>query len=386
MPVTDKHKVVIIGPAYPYRGGQTIVEANVYNSLTQAGYDCHTISFSLLYPKMFFPGTTQFDQSANIQYPHTERTYRIINSINPFSWITAYRKIKQLKAHTVIFIWWMPFFGPCYSTICWLLKRFSRTKTLFLIENFISHEKRWFDLFMTRCTLKFSDGFITHSKHIKDEASSFFPNKKIEYTTLPAFDFFDLQRYSQSESRDLLGINQKKVVLFFGLIRKYKGLDQLIRAFKILTQEDDDIMLLAVGECYEDISFYEKIIEENGLKTKIKLVNKFIANEDVEPYFKAADLVCLPYYHGTQSGILMMAYGFRKPVIVTNVGGVAELVSNDKTGQVIEDNEPKKIAAAIQKVMEQRSSVDYDKNISSLAETLGYKGFADLFKDLIRGN
>lgn len=375
--------IVTIGPAYPYRGGQTIVEASIYNNLTQAGYDSHTVSFSLLYPKIFFPGTSQFDKSQNIHHPHQDKTYRLINSINPISWYRAYKKIKELQPVAVIFVWWMPFFGPCYTSIAWMLKTFTNTKRIFLIENFISHERRWFDLFFTKITLGLANGFITHSKHIQERVRDTFPLKKVEYTSLPAFDFYDLKRYNQAQSRELIGIQAKKVILFFGLIRKYKGLDQLIKTMPLLLKQDPGYHLLIVGECYEDIKTYEALIEENELQEHTTLVNKFIANEDVEPYFKAADLVCLPYYHGTQSGILMMAYGFKKPVIVTNVGGVAELVSNGRTGQIIENNEPSTIQDAIALSFKQMQETDFAANISSLNDTLGYKNFDQLFSDLI---
>lgn len=377
----EKKKVVIVGPAYPYRGGQATVEASIFKLLTEAGLDCNTVTFKSLYPNFLFPGKTQYDESANPFYPHTEKISRVINSINPISWYRAYKKIKSLNAEMAIFVWWMPFFGPCYGTIVRLLQRFTKTKIVFVVENFVSHERRWFDKFFTQWTLKRADRFISFSQHINKMVTTHFPEKKITTTTLPPFNHFDLGNYSKETAREKLGISHKKVILYFGLIRKYKGLDQLIHAMKILEKEDPEIMLLAVGECYEDITIYEKLIEENELQDRIQLLNQFIPNEEVEPYFKAADVVCLPYYSGTQSGILMMAYGFGKPVVITDVGGIAELV-NEKTGLVIENNEPKKIAEATQAVIN-NTSENYSKNIENIAEALGYKSFENIIESFM---
>ena len=377
----SQKKVVIVGPAYPYRGGQATVEASISKLLTESGLEVNTVTFTSLYPNFLFPGKTQYDESENPFYPHTERIHRVINSINPFSWYKAYKKIKSFSPDMVIFVWWMPFFGPCYGSIVRLLKWFTKSQIVFVVENFISHERRWFDKFFTQWTLKKADRFISFSQHINKLVTQHFPSKKITTTTLPPFNHFDLGNYDKESARNKLGIQHKNVILYFGLIRKYKGLDQLIRAMKIMESESPDTMLLAVGECYEDITFYEKLIAENKLQERIQLVNKFIPNEEVEPYFKAADVVCLPYYSGTQSGILMMAYGFGQPVVITNVGGIAELV-NDKTGKVLADNEPRKIVDGCLKVINNQTE-DYPNNIANIAQTLGYKSFENIIESFM---
>ena len=280
-----------------------------------------------------------------------------------------------------IFVWWMPFFGPCYGTIVRLLQRFTKTQVVFVVENFVSHERRWFDKFFTQWTLKKADRFISFSQHINKLVTEHFPTKKITTTTLPPFNHFDLTNYDKESARKKLGITHKNVILYFGLITKYKGLDQLIRAMKIMATQNPDCMLLAVGECYEDITVYQKLIVEHNLQDRIQLIDKFIPNEEVEPYFKAADVVCLPYYSGTQSGILMMAYGFGQPVVITNLGGIAELV-NEKTGIVIADNEPQKIVDATLSVMN-NTTENYAKNIENIAEALGYKNFDEIIESFM---
>ncbi len=370
-------RIVIVGPAYPYRGGQALVEAHLFDTLSKADYECYTVSFTLLYPKIFFPGTSQYDESDIHFYEHDNKIFRIINSINPFTWWKAYKKIKALKADAVVFVWWMPFFGPAYSTIAFLLKYFLKIKIVFLVENYISHENRWLDKLSSKITLDFADYFICQSTFVKQNIRKNHKHTPIFQTTLSVFDCYDLKQYNKATAKAKLGIKTEKVILFFGLIRAYKGLDQLLYAFPSLKSLYPDSSLLVVGECYEDISKYKKIIAKENIENSVILVNKFIPNEVVEPYFKAADVVCLPYYSATQSGILMMAYGFRVPVVTTNVGGLSELVEQGKTGLILDNNEPKKIVDGISRIFE--SDENFEKNIEQLSESLGYKTLKTIF-------
>jgi len=374
-------QVVIVGPAYPYRGGQALDEAHIYNTLTQAGYHVETVSFKLLYPSILFPGTTQYDKSSEPFFPHTEKIHRLLNSVNPLSWYKGYQKIKALNADLVLFIWWMPFFGPCFGSIAKWLRKNTKSKVVFLVENFVSHERRWFDLLFTKWTLKKAHAFMTLSGHIKERVQEHFPSKKIEATTLPIYDFYDFGKLSKAQSLKKLKLDGKKVILFFGLIRKYKGLDQLIRTMPLLLLEEPNIHLLAVGECYDQLDAYTSIVEELNLKEHVSIVDKFVPNEQVELYFKPAELVCLPYYHGTQSGILMMAYGFKKPVVVTDVGGIGELVAEQKTGIIVPNNEPEVLAKGIMNIL--NSQEKFSEHIEQLASTLGHKDFATIISELI---
>lgn len=381
-----KEKIVIVSPAYPYRGGQALVEAHLYDKLSSLGYDCHTISFKLLYPKIFFPGATQFDKSSQTFYSHESKIFRIINSINPFSWFKAAKKIKSINPKLVIFVWWMPFFGPAYSTIAFLAKRYTKAKISFLVENYISHENRWFDKALSKFTLKFADSYICQSNYVLEQLQSHYKNRLILKTTLSVYDCYNNNTYDKVSAKKKLGIKTDKVILFFGLIRKYKGLDKLIKSFKLIQEQYPDISLLVVGECYEDISYYKNMITEEGINKSVLLIDKFIDNEAIEPYFKASDLVCLPYNSATQSGILMMAYGFNIPAVVNNVGGLPELVVEGKTGHVIDNNSPANIAKGIIENLNNAERTDYAENIKHLNKSLGYGNFEDLVKQLINGN
>lgn len=378
-----KKKIIAISPAYPYRGGQALVEAYLYKTLSESGYDFQTVSYKLLYPSVFFPGTTQFDTSKTVPFEHSEKIFRILNSINPFTWWRAYRHIKKQKPSAVIIVWWMPFFGPCLGFLARKIKKSLKdTKVIFLVENYVSHENRPFDRFFTRHTLKRADVLICESSFIKEQIVTDFPEKQIFQTTLSVYSCYNSNRYTKASAREKLNITDKNVVLFFGLIRPYKGLDKLIETFPEILKTQPDTTLLIVGECYEDIDKYHKLIEQYDLKKNTLLIDKFIPNEEVELFFKASDLIVMPYYSGTQSGILMVAYAFGIPVVVTNVGGIAELV-NEKTGTVVKDNSVSNLAPAILNVMQNPSQIPYEENIRNITQSLGYANMNEIMTRII---
>ena len=373
-------RIVLVGPAYPYRGGQSLVEAHLWHTLTEAGYDVHTVTFTTLYPKIFFPGTTQYDDSKVIFYDHRDRIERIISSVNPLTWIKAARHIAALQPDLVFFVWWMPFFGPCYTTIAKLLRRNTEAKITFLVENYISHENRWFDKYWSKVTLDLADAFICQSSFVKRQIEQVH-HQPVYQTTLSVYDCYDLKRYSRKTAKEFLNLPAASpVCLFFGLIRPYKGLDKLIYAFPEILREIPDAQLLIVGEVYEDDSKYTKLIEQCEISEQTTFINEFVPNEEIERYFKAADVLCLPYNSASQSGILMMAYGFQKPVIVTDVGGLKELIVEGKTGSVIPNNNTQNIANSVVDVL--RSQTDYATHIKELANTLGYRSLGEIVQQI----
>jgi len=379
-----KGKITIIGPAYPYRGGQSLVEAHLFETLNRLGYDCNTISFTLLYPKIFFPGTTQFDESGTTFFKHESKITRLINSINPVSWFRTIIHLRKMKPDVIIFVWWMPFFGPAYWTIGTFIKRLIKTRTVFLIENYISHENMWFDKLASKITLNMADYYICQSKYTARQIEANHPNKRIFQTTLSVFDCYNLNKFTRVSAREHLGIKTNNVILFFGLIRAYKGLDKLIKAFKLLREEMPDTTLLIVGECYDDEHIYRKLIADEKLEEHTIMINRFIPNEEVEVFFKAADMTCLPYNSATQSGILMMAYGFRIPSVVTDVGGLAELIKEGETGLVVKNNDPDVLKTGIKKILLNEEDVDFKKNIGELSNKLGYIDLSSIFNQIIK--
>lgn len=377
-------KITLIGPAHPYRGGQALVEAYLHKTISEIGYDTNTISYKLLYPSILFPGKTQYDNSKLIPFEHNNKIKRIINSINPISWYKTFKEIKKEKSDLIIIVWWMPFFGPALGTIAYLIKKkLKKTKVCFLVENYTSHEGWWFDRFFCKQTLKYADSFICESNYINKQIKVDFPNTPIYETTLSIYDCYNLNKFSKESAREFLGIKTKNVVLFFGMIRPYKGLDKLIESFKHLLEKNPDTTLLIVGECYEDIKKYEKMISQNGIGDKTIMVNNFIDNEDIEPYFKASDLVAMPYYSGTQSGILMMAYGFNIPVVVTDVGGISELVKDKETGIIVKDNKVENFLPAMEEILTNKDIIPYSENISSFVYGLGYQNLKNILSQIL---
>lgn len=376
-------RVVIVGPAYPYRGGQALVESHLFETLTALGYDCHTVSFTLLYPSLLFPGTTQFDESDKVYNDHRDRITRVINSINPVSWFRAGRVVKSLDPDAVVFVWWMPFFGPALGTIAWLVRRWTRARIVFLVENYVSHERRWFDNLATQWTLRLADHFISESDYITQKLEGGFPSTPVHRTTLPVYDCYNFDAFDQVGARERLGITTRNVVLFFGYIRPYKGLDNLILAMKRVLESRPDTTLLIVGECYEDRAKYDDLIASEGLGDRTIFVSKYVANEEVEPYFKAADVVCLPYNSASQSGIIMMSYGFRRPVVTTEVGGLPEFVRVPDTGEIVSPGDVPALADAVVRVLERGGEVDYESNVDALTHELGHKNVERIFAGIL---
>jgi len=376
-----KKKIVFIGPAYPYRGGPAIFIGHLYDTLS-THFDVFILNYSLLYPSFLFPGTTQFDKS-NVTLK-TGISERIVNSISPFSWYKTAKRIKEINPDLVVFDWWHPFFSFCHFSISFLLGKKFNNKILFITENFISHEGSFIDRILTKFGLTNASSFLALSQTVENDLLTISGKRKIYRTELPVYDCYKLPADENKSSKITFGLNEDNfVLLFFGYIRKYKGLDLLIRALPLVIKEIPNVKLLVVGESYEKFSIYEDMVRELHLENYVKMENKFVANEDVAKYYSASDLVMLPYRSATQSGILNVAYGFNKPVLVTNVGGLAEFVSVNETGIVVEPESPEAIANGILKFHSLQKSVNFSKNISERVTQNQFSFIAQLFEKII---
>lgn len=358
----NKKKIVIIGPAYPYRGGNSLYVSSVYTIL-KGQFDVSVVNFSLLYPSFLFPGTTQKDTSGKQIYQILSE--RIINSINPFTWFKAAKYIKSLKPDIVIFDWWNPFFGPALFTISKLIKRELKNKIIFITENVISHEGRFIDRVLTKIGLKNASSFIVLSDIVEKDITDYSKGRNVYKSALPIYDCYMLNKNPDLQKiKNELGFDaDDNIILFFGYVRKYKGLNVLIDAMKEITTFNNKIKLLIVGEFYDSPDKYYSQIDDLKLKDNIKVIQKFVPNEDVGNYYSIADIVVLPYLSATQSGVLNIAYGFRKPVIVTDVGGLSEDVVEGKTGFIVKPGKPEFIAEGIFKFMKSRNNTDFERNI-----------------------
>ena len=327
-------KVFIIGPAYPLRGGPAQFNENFCAELNKAGHDAQIISYSLQYPNFLFPGSTQYETSGKA--PEGIKIHTIINTVNPFNWIKVAGFIKKEKPDFILFRYWLPFFGPCLGTIGRLVR--SKTTVLALTDNIIPHEKRFGDKPFTNYFVNSCDGFIAMSKTVLNDISKFTTNQNKAYSPHPMYETYGA---SVEEARRKLNLNSSdKIILFFGLIRHYKGLDILMEAMAHPEIKKQNIKLLIAGEFYEDKQPYLDLIQKHQLQDQILLHDKFIPNEDVRYYFCASNLVAQTYRNATNSGVTMVGYFYEKPMLVTNVGGLAEIVTNEKCGYVVETKIP----------------------------------------------
>ncbi len=325
-------KIFIIGPAYPLRGGLATFDELFCSAFNEQGHDCEIISYSLQYPNFLFPGSTQFDTTGVA--PKHIKIHTLINSVNPLSWIKTARFIKKQKPDFIVFRFWIPFMGPALGSIARMVRK-SGIKVLAITDNVIPHEKRIGDAAFAKYFIKSCDGFVTMSKAVMKDLENFTTTKNKKYLLHPLYTSFG-QKLNKLAARKALGIeNETNLVLFFGLIRKYKGLDMLLDAFNEL-KENPTIKLLIAGEFYEDKQPYLDLIEKYQIQDQVILHAKFIANEDVKLYFSAADLVALPYRTATQSGVTQVSFHFEVPTLVTNVGGLGEIIPHQKAGYVVE--------------------------------------------------
>jgi glycosyltransferase involved in cell wall biosynthesis len=376
--------VIIIGPAHPLRGGGiTTFNERMARQFQSEGHQTSIYSFSLQYPGFLFPGKSQFtDEPA----PKDLDIHTRINSINPFNWLSVGKEIKKRKPDVVVVRYWIPLMGPCLGTILRIIKKNKYTKIICIADNIVPHEKRFGDKPFTRYFVKPVDAFITMSEKVL-AGLRLFTSKNALLVPHPLYDNFG-EKLSKELARKQLTIgNEQRVILFFGFIRKYKGLDILLDAIKILKDRQlpiADCKLLIAGEFYEDRKVYDEQIKALGIKEYLILHTDFIPDNEVKNYFCAADVVIQPYRNATQSGVTPLAYHFEIPMIVTNVGGLPAMVPDNKVGLVAEPTAASlaaKIVVYFEKgenyflphLLEEKKKFSWTKMIESILELANTK-------------
>ncbi len=340
-------KVVIIGPAYPLRGGgMATFNERLARQFMVEGFDTTIYTFSLQYPSFIFPGKTQYSEEPE---PKDLDIKVRINSIFPPNWISVGNELKKIKPDIIVVRYWLPLMGPCLGTILRLVKKNRHTKVVCIADNIIPHEKRKGDKVFTKYFLKPIDEVVVMSEKVMADLKLFDAQKPVQLVQHPLYDNFG-EKISKEIARQNIGIETtEKIVLFFGFIRKYKGLDILLDALAILKANgNSNFKVLIAGEFYEDRKAFDEQIVKLGLQDMLILRTDFIPDSEVRNYFCAADMVIQPYRNATQSGVTPLAYHFEIPMIVTNVGGLPALVPDGKVGLVAEPN-PSSIA---EKIME----------------------------------
>ena len=333
-------KIIIIGPAHPLRGGGiTTFNERLAKEFNDNADECSIYSFSLQYPSFLFPGKTQY---SNEPAPKDLKIYSVINSVNPLNWIKVGNRVREERPDIVVVRYWLPFMGPALGTILRRVRKNRHTKIVCIADNIVPHEHRLGDKAFTKYFLKNCDAFIVMSEKVMTDLGKFVPHKPAKLVQHPLYDNFG-DIVPKHEAREKLKIkNEELIILFFGFIRRYKGLDILLDAMGILKSNPNskiqNLKLMIAGEFYEDKKTYLGQINRLGLNDAVILRTDFIPDSEVKYYLCAADAVVQPYRNATQSGVTPLAYHFEKPMIVTNVGGLAALVPNEKAGLVSEPN------------------------------------------------
>lgn len=325
-------RIVIVGSAHPLRGGGlTTFNEILAHKLQQEGHDVRILTFSLQYPNFLFPGKTQYTTDPKPEHLNIEVG---VNSVNPFNWVKYGFRLKKEKPDLIIFRYWIPFIGPCLGTLARIARKNKYTKIVAIADNIIPHEPRFFDSPLTSYFLKGCDGFVTMSKAVLEDLKKFRIKQPALYNPHPMYDSFG-PKLEKEEAKEKLGLDKNSsYLLFFGFIRKYKGLDLLLKAFANSGLTNKNVKLIIAGEYYDKPDEYQQIIKDEGLAPYLVEANDFIPDSEVSTYFSACDMVVQTYKSATQSGVTQVAYYYHKPMLVTDVGGLAELVPDQKVGYV----------------------------------------------------
>lgn len=354
-------KIIIVGTSYPFRGGLAAFNERLAREYIQQGHEVEIFTFSLQYPSFLFPGKTQFSSE---EAPTDLKIHRTINSVNPLSWLLTGRKIKKLNPDKVIFCYWMAFIAPCFGTIA-RLARSPKTEIIALIHNMIPHEPTILDKLFPKYFVNAMDGFVAMADSVIEDVKHFDANSKPKIVSPhPIYDHYGALLDKKDAAIKLGLYDQNAYILFFGFIRQYKGLDLLLEAFADERLRKFPLKLIVAGEFYENPEPYLSQIAKLKLGNFVELRTVFIPDSEVRNYFSVADIVAQPYRTATQSGVSQIAYHFEKPMLVTNVGGLAEIVPHGKVGYVV-DVEPAQIADALVDFYENKRADEFIENIKT---------------------
>ena len=350
-------KIAIIGTAFPYRGGLANFNERLAYQIQEEGHRVNIYTFTLQYPNFIFPGKSQFSKGMP---PKNLNIKRALNSLSPINWLRTGNRIKKEKYDLVIIGYWLPFMSPCLSTVANKIKSNKKSKIVSIVHNMIPHESRMGDKFLSNLFVKNCHAFLALSDSVLKDIEQFDSLKPKVVSPHPVYDNFG-ESVSKEAALKKLNLESKyKYILFFGLIRDYKGLDLLLNAMPLI--DNKNVKLIIAGEYYSNKEFYSNLIEKNNLKDKIIDLDGFVDHRDVRYYFCASDLVVQPYKSATQSGVTQIAYHFNKPMVVTNVGGLKEMCPDEKVGYLVEPNK-EQVAQGVNRFFAQTDVTHMTKNI-----------------------
>ncbi|MBO4636381.1 MAG: glycosyltransferase [Clostridiales bacterium] len=351
-------RLVLIGPVYPYKGGISHYTGMLCRSLSKE-HEVRMISYSMQYPKFMYKKKQKDFGDDTLKISGTKF---LIDTANPFSWSRTVKDIREYAPDMVIIQWWHPYFSPCYISMAGKLGKF--TKVMFICHNVFPHERFPMDRFLTKRVLSKGDMFIVHSEEDRKDLMSIVPDAPVIRSPLPVFDMFGGKDLTKTQARTAVGEDPDcKMILFFGFVRKYKGLMHLINAMPAVHEALPDARLYIAGDFGDDRDEYIRRAEDSGILSYTTIREGYIPDKEAGKYFAACDLVVLPYESATQSGIVQTAFSFGKPVVVTNVGGLPEVVEDGRTGYIVPPQDPKAIAERIVKFFTEDDREAFTSNI-----------------------
>jgi len=366
-------RITFLGPAYPFRGGLATFTERLARQFSTECKEVDIRTFTLQYPRFLFPGKTQYTESPA---PEGIKITRQLNSINPINWIRTGLKIKKEKTDILLVRYWLPFMAPCLGTVARIVRSNKYTVIISVVDNVIPHEKRFGDRLLTRFFMKSIDGAVVLSDSVQRDIEDYRKDIPVCVTPHPVFDTYG-KKLSRSEALAALNLDQNNsYLLFFGFIRNYKGLDILIKAFSDSRLRKKNLKLIVAGEFYDKDAPYKELVRESGLEKDIIFYDRFIKDSEVRLFFSAADLVVQPYKAATQSGVTQIAYFFDKPMLVTDVGGLKEIVLHEKCGYVVQPD-PKTIADAIVDFFENNRNSAFTKCVRKEKERFSWNKMTD---------
>lgn len=368
-------KIAIVGPAHPYRGGLASIMETMAREYQARGYEVRILTFTLQYPSLLFPGKSQ---TVTTPAPEDLTIERRVSTINPFTWWSVGRELCRMQPDIVLMKYWTPFMAPCFGSIARLARRNKHTKVICQIDNVEPHEHHITDKMFNRYYLRSVDGFVYMSEQVHGELKAY-TSAPARFSPHPMFEHFG-DRVERTEACRKLGIDPaQRYAMFFGLIRDYKGLDTLLEAWSKFRREG--YKLLVVGEFYASRDKYIELIERLGLKGDVVLHDFFVPDEDVRYYFSAADCVVLPYKTATQSGVTQICYNFSTPVIVTRVGGLAEIVPDGRVGFVAEPS-VEGVREAIERIFEGDTIEKFGRNMLEERKRFSWSAMCNTIESL----
>ena len=369
-------KIVMIGPVYPFNSGISHYTGLLVKALRKK-YEVEPVSFSMQYPKFMFKKEQRDYSDKTFE---VENAHYILNTANPLNWIKVAGTVKKMKPDLIIVQWVHPYFTPCYASLLSMLRGIP---VIITCHNVLPHARFPFDSALTRSVLKKASGCIVHSKEDETNLVEMLPKMPFRRNPHPTYNAYRIKGVDRDSACKVLDINtDEKVLLFFGFVQKYKGLDILINAAPAIVKALDNVRICVVGDFGDKREEYMSMIDATGVKDVFMIRDGYVPDAEVEPYFAAADLCVCPYRSATQSGIVQIAFGFGLPVIATNVGGLPEAVTDDKTGYIVPPEDPEALASAVIRFFNGNKAGQFRENVKNEEKRFSWERMVETIEDL----